>query len=104
MLCHGDLSPKHIFVTGDGSEGEAVRVSGIIDFGDWQPGLPVHDLAVLRVRGPRLDLPPLLAGYGAPADETYRRQLDLHTLNIALGSLAFGVDEDDQSCIERRAA
>ena len=37
VLCHGDLSPKHIFVTGDGSHGAAVRVSGIIDFGDWRP-------------------------------------------------------------------
>ncbi|GAB3430677.1 phosphotransferase family protein [Flindersiella endophytica] len=101
VLCHGDLGPKHVFVTGDGMDGAAVRVSGIIDFGDWLPAAPVHDLAVLRVRGPRLDLPPLLAGYGAPADQTYRRQLDLHTLIIAMGSLGFGVTEDDQACIER---
>lgn len=101
VLCHGDLSLKHIFVTGDGSDGEPVRVSGIIDFGDWQPGAPVHDLAVLRVREPELDLPPLLAGYGVPADQTHRRRLDLHTLIIALGSLEFAVAEDDQACIER---
>lgn len=101
VLCHGDLSPKHIFVTGDCRDGAAVRVSGIIDFGDWKPGAPVHDLAVLRVRDPWLDLPPLLAGYGAPADETYRRQLELHTLLTALGSLAFGVAEGDRAGIER---
>ncbi|GAA5033710.1 phosphotransferase family protein [Actinopolymorpha pittospori] len=101
VLCHGDLSPQHIFVTGDGTDGDAVRVSGIIDFGDWKPGAPVHDLAVLRVRGPKLDLAPLLAGYGAHADDTYRRRLDLHTLDIALSSLWIGVDEDDQACIER---
>ncbi|GAA2759395.1 phosphotransferase [Actinopolymorpha rutila] len=101
VLCHGDLSLKHIFVTADGQDGAAVRVSGIIDFGDWQSGTPVHDLAVLRVREPRLDLQPLLAGYGAPADRTYRRQLDLHTLTIALGSLAFCVDELDQPGIQR---
>jgi Ser/Thr protein kinase RdoA (MazF antagonist) len=101
VLCHGDLSPKHIFVTGDG---EAVRVSGVIDFGDWKPGAPVHDLAVLRVRGPRLDLSPLLAGYGVPVDATYRRRLDLHTLIIALSSLWIGVDENDQACVERSGA
>ncbi len=101
VLCHGDLSPKHIFVSGDGTDGGAVRVSGIIDFGDWKPGAPVHDLAVLRVRGPQLDLAPLLAGYGAPTDETFRRRLDLHTLIIALSSLGIGVDEDDQACIAR---
>jgi Ser/Thr protein kinase RdoA (MazF antagonist) len=103
VLCHGDLSPKHIFVAGDGSDGAAVGVSGIIDFGDWQPGARVHDLAVLRVRDPRLDVLPLLAGYGSPADTTYRRQLDLQTLNVALGSLEFAVDEDDQVWIERSA-
>ncbi|MBM7787854.1 phosphotransferase family protein [Tenggerimyces flavus] len=101
VLCHGDLSPKHIFVTDGRRDGAAVQVSGIIDFGDSKPGAPVHDLAVLRVRGPELDLPPLLAGYGAPADETYRRQLDLHTLIIALGSLEIGVEENDQACIKR---
>jgi Ser/Thr protein kinase RdoA (MazF antagonist) len=101
VLCHGDLSLKHIFVTGDGRHGAAVRVSGIIDFGDWRPGVPVHDLAVLRVRCPRLELPPLLAGYGAAADQTYRRQLDLHTLLIALDSLEYAVAEDDHACIER---
>ena len=101
VLCHGDLSPKHIFVTGDDSAGAAVRVSGFIDFGDWKPGAPVHDLAVLRVRGWRLDLEPLLAGYGAPTGEAYRRQLDLHTLIMALGSLEIGVDEGDRACIER---
>ena len=101
VLCHGDLSLKHIFVTGDGRDGVAVRVTGIIDFGDWQPGAPVHDLAVLRVRDAGLDLPALLAGYGAPTDGTFRRQLDLHTLIIALDSLEFGVGENDRACIER---
>ncbi|MFD2081690.1 phosphotransferase family protein [Actinopolymorpha cephalotaxi] len=101
VLCHGDLGPKHIFVSGDDADGAAVRVSGIIDFGDWKPGPPVHDLAVLRVRGPLLELSPLLAGYGAPTGTAYRRQLDLHTLIIALGSLEIGVDENDHACIER---
>ena len=100
VLCHGDLSVKHIFVTGDSSNDAAVYVSGIIDFGDWLPGPRVHDLAVLRVRSPRVDLPPLLTGYGTARCETFRRQLDLHTLIIALGSLAFGVTEGDRTCIE----
>lgn len=100
VLCHGDLSLKHIFVAGDGSDDAVVQVSGIIDFGDWQPGVPVHDLAVLRVRSPRLDLAPLLAGYGAPADGPFHQQLDLHTLIISLRSLAFGVAEGDRVCIE----
>lgn len=101
VLCHGDLSARHIFVTGDGRTGESVRVSGVIDWGDRNSGTPVHDLAVLRVRSPQLDLPPILAGYGAPTDETYRRRLDLATLPIAMSSLWIGVDENDQTCIKR---
>lgn len=101
VLCHGDLSLKHIFVTDDVRDRSIVRVSGIIDFGDWQPGAPVHDLAVLRVREPQLDLPPILSGYGAPDGTTFRRQLDLHTLIIAMGALAFGVRENDQASIVR---
>ncbi|HVX46824.1 MAG TPA: aminoglycoside phosphotransferase family protein, partial [Mycobacteriales bacterium] len=96
VLCHGDLSTKHIFVTGR----PAVHVSGIIDFGDWQPGAPVHDLAVLRVRNPELDLRPLIAGYGPAADAAYRWRLDRHTLLIALGSLEFAVSEHDRPAIE----
>jgi Ser/Thr protein kinase RdoA (MazF antagonist) len=102
VLCHGDLSLKHIFVISDPGDA-AVRVSGVIDFGDWKSGAPVHDLAVLRVREPQLDLASLLAGYGAPADRAYRRRLDLHTLMIALGSLSFGVDENDHAGITRTA-
>ncbi|NYE74188.1 phosphotransferase family protein [Microlunatus parietis] len=99
VLCHGDLSGKHIFVTGDG--GDSIAVTGMIDFGDWQAGAPVHDLAVLRVREPQLEVSPLLLGFGAPADETYRRRLDLHTLLIALDSLTFGVDQHDPVGIAR---
>lgn len=104
VLCHGDLSARHIFVIGDGGSGGDVRVSGIIDWGDRNSGAPVHDLAVLRVRSPRLDLAPLLEGYGAPSDETYRRRLDLHSLPIAMSSLWVGVDDNDPACIERSRA
>lgn len=98
VLCHGDLSGKHVFVDRDRT-GEGVRVSGIIDFGDWKAGAPVHDLAVLRARDPRLDLDPILRGYRAPADLTWRQRLDLHTLMIALATVAFGVEENDQVCV-----
>ena len=103
VLCHGDLSLKHIFVTGGANGDPTVQVSGIIDFGDWQPGTSVHDLAVFRARSPRLDLLPLLAGYGTLADDQFRHRLDLHTLTIALDSLAFGVVEGDQVCIDEAA-
>lgn len=95
VLCHGDLGPKHIYVDSN------AKVVGVIDFGDAHPGSPVHDLAVLRVRGPDLDLGPVLSGYGAPATPRFAEQLDLHTLLMALGSLAIGVDESDDACVAR---
>lgn len=95
VLNHGDLSAKHIFVTVDPA-GRA-HVSGFIDFGDWTPGAPMHDLAVLRVRSPELELDPILAGHGPAAAGTFRRQLDLHTLFIALGALTFQMAELDHA-------
>jgi len=95
VLSHGDLSAKHIFVAGEPTVG--VHVSGFIDFGDWTPGAPVHDLAVLRVRSPELELVPLLAGHGHAGAESFRRQLDLHTLLVALDALTFQIAELDRS-------
>lgn len=95
VLCHGDLSPKHIFVD------DELRVTGVIDFGDTHAGSPVDDLAVLRVRGPALSLDSLLAGFRRTDIDGFRQRLDLHTLLIALGSLAIGVDENDAACVQR---
>ena len=93
----------HIFVADPGhrdGDTRRVRVTGIIDFGDWRPGAPVHDLAVLRIHGPQLELSALPDGYGAATDETFRRRLDLHTLNQALAALAFSVAESDRAGVE----
>ncbi len=98
VLCHGDLGPQHIFV------GDDLAITGVIDFGDWKTGPPMHDLAVWRVRASRFDLAPVLAGYGAPTAGTFRRRLDLHTLPIALGSLEIGVDDEDEACVRRSLA
>lgn len=94
VLSHEDLRARHIFVAGEHSVG--VHVSGFIDFGDWTPGPLVHDLAVLRVRGPELELGPVLVGSGQAGAGTFRRQLDLHTLFIAVGALAFQIAEQDR--------
>ena len=95
VLNHGDLSTKHIFLIVDPAS--RAHVSGFIDFGDWTPGAPVHDLAVLRVRSPELELKPILAGYRQSAAGTTRRELDLHTLFIALGALRFQMAELDHA-------
>lgn len=93
VLCHGDLDPSHIYLDATG------RVSGVIDFGDAGAGSSVHDLAVLRVRGPGLDLDAALSGYHAPNDPLFRQQLDLDTLLIALFALKISVEENDSACL-----
>ncbi len=97
VLCHGDLSPGHVFV------GDDLGITGVIDFGDCQSAPPVHDLAIWRVRAARYDLPlaPLLAGYGASPGPSFQRRLDLHTLAVALPSLEIGVDDEDEACVRR---
>ena len=95
VLCHGDLSLKHIYVA-SGPTHTGIRVSGVIDFGDWTAAASVHDLAVFRAREPQFDPTPMLVGHGSDADVSYRRRLDLHTLMIALDSLAFAVREGDE--------
>lgn len=94
VLCHGDLGPKHIYIDNN-------RISGVIDFGDWQAGSPLHDIAVLRVRVPHLALEPILHGYAMTSDCPDRRQLDLHTLYTAMPSLAIGVAENDAAGVRR---
>ena len=96
VLSHGDLSTKHIFVVSDGPVAGA-QVSGFIDFGDWAPAPTLHDLAVLRVRSPELEVQPMLAGYGGIRSGIRRRELDLHTLVIAVDALTFQVAEQDHA-------
>jgi Ser/Thr protein kinase RdoA (MazF antagonist) len=98
VLCHGDLGPSHIYLDAAG------RVSGVIDFGDAGSGSLVHDLAVLRARGPGLDIEPVLSGYHAPDNPLFRQQLDLDTLLVALFSLQIGVEEDDSACLARASS
>lgn len=94
-LCHGDLGPQHIYLDDD------LSISGIIDFGDAAPGWRPHDLAVLRVRAPHLDIEPVLHGHGTAADADFRRALDLHTLLMALATLTFGIREHDHRLVDR---
>lgn len=98
ILCHGDLGPSHIYLDAAGG------VSGVIDFGDAGSASLVHDLAVLRVRGPALDIEPVLSGYHAPKTPLFRQQLDLDTLLVALFSLKIGVEEDDSACLARASS
>ncbi|NIP26422.1 MAG: aminoglycoside phosphotransferase family protein, partial [Phycisphaerae bacterium] len=50
VLCHGDFLPDHIFVD------DHLVISGIIDFGEFQGGPPIHDFARLSFEHPEINL------------------------------------------------
>jgi aminoglycoside phosphotransferase (APT) family kinase protein len=58
VLCHGDLSPGHLFVDDD------LNLTGVIDFGEFQGGGPIVDFANLSMSCPNVDLAWLQRGYG----------------------------------------
>lgn len=70
VLCHGDISPEHVFVDGD------LRVSGLIDWGMWHAGSRLGELATMTTTfgWPALDT--VLSGYGdVSGDGEVHRQI-----------------------------
>jgi len=82
VLCHSDYTAEHIFVTDD------LRVSAVVDFGDFCGDHPVRDLAT--VAGEEIDLASVLRGYGADwvSEELFMDRLQLHRLTLDMGYLA----------------
>ncbi|WP_152363928.1 phosphotransferase family protein [Microlunatus speluncae] len=58
VLCHGDISPEHVFVDSD------LNVVGLIDWGMWSAGPAVAELAGLDIRLSEPDYFALATGYG----------------------------------------
>lgn len=58
VLCHGDVSPEHVFVD------SRRQVSGLIDWGMWHGGSPTGELAYVANTYGWRDLKPILQGYG----------------------------------------
>jgi aminoglycoside phosphotransferase (APT) family kinase protein len=87
VLCHGDLSNEHIFVN------DELTITGIIDFGQCQGGLPALDVAVLLMFHPEIDLAWITQGYnGTPhTDGLSRRHIFAHQANIQMSYLAYDV-------------
>jgi Ser/Thr protein kinase RdoA (MazF antagonist) len=83
-LLHGDFLPGHLFVD------DELRLRGVIDFGDFQGGAQIGDLANLRMNEPEVDLGWLREGYGSQEtfDEYFERRLLLAGAAIQIGYLA----------------
>jgi len=84
VLCHGDFVTQHIFVT------EGLALCGIIDFGEFQGGAPIHDLAYLALEQPDLPMAPLLAGYddARVVGPVFADQLRRYQIGLGMGYLA----------------
>lgn len=58
VLCHGDISPEHVFVASD------LSVVGLIDWGMWSAGPAVAELAGLAVTISEPDYRAIATGHG----------------------------------------
>lgn len=83
-LLHGDFLPGHLFVD------DELRLTGVIDFGEFQGGARVFDLATLRMSAPDVDMGWLRVGYGEqePFDDRLERRLLLAGAEHQIGYLA----------------
>lgn len=100
ILCHGDFLPAHLFVTDD------LRLSGVIDFGEFHGGTPLDDFALLYMEHPEVNLAWVQSGYGK-ADffqETFPSHLLMHCVGKQVGYLAHyqeqGINDEAASAIK----
>lgn len=90
VLCHGDVTPEHIFI------GPDHRVSGLIDWGGWHGGSPVGELAyVASWAFAEPDLTTLITGYGWTTDRPLREALARSLVNNLVGHVAHHVSIGD---------
>ena len=83
VLCHGDYWQEHIFSTPD------LKISGVIDFGEYQGGPPVTDFAQGE-ESSWFDFELFKQGYDDPAlfDGRFPRRLEMQRLGMGMGYLA----------------
>lgn len=84
VLCHGDFHADHLFFD------EQLTLTGVIDFGEFQGGLPVVDFVRFTLTQPDVNLSWLCAGYANQAvfDETFMLRLQQGQVSYLIGYLA----------------
>ena len=78
-LCHGDVSPEHVFVDAE------LRVVGLIDFGQWYAGSAASELAGVGMRTTQADFDAIVTGH--PQGNAARAAIGRHTITQATGQL-----------------
>ena len=76
VLCHGDVSPVHVFVDPE------MQVVGLIDWGMWHGGPAVSELAGLAMKDTRSTSPPSTAT--ELTDPALRRLIAWRTITRAI--------------------
>jgi aminoglycoside phosphotransferase (APT) family kinase protein len=91
VLCHGDFRPEHLFVDA------ALTLTGVIDFGEFQGGLPHVDFVSLSVDCSPAEMISIQAGYSNKAlfTDAFAQRLRYHQISYLLGSLAYFVQIQD---------
>lgn len=90
VLCHGDVSPEHVFIDA------ALRVSGLIDWGEWHGGSPIGELALIASTFGWDDLEPVLQGYGhSPSGDISRGQIATTAVGQLTGHIAHHISLND---------
>lgn len=84
VLCHADLGFAHLFVDA------ALTITGVIDFGEFQGGLPLVDFVRLSLDCTEEELRWVQAGYANQAlfADDFAHRLRLSRLNFLTGYLA----------------
>jgi aminoglycoside phosphotransferase (APT) family kinase protein len=97
-LCHGDVSPEHVFVDSD------LRMVGLIDWGMWHAGSAVSELAGLALTHTPADLDAILTGHGdAPTDADLRQAIARHAVARATAHIRWLVTSGQTAEFHRLA-
>lgn len=97
VLCHADYLPEHIFIDPDTFE-----VRDIIDFGEFQGGPYILDLAYFHFECPEIDMAPMAQGYfdNQAIGDDFWDELHYYQIGLQLGYLAHYVTIDDHASIQ----
>jgi aminoglycoside phosphotransferase (APT) family kinase protein len=84
VLCHGDISPVHLFVDSE------LRVCGLIDWGLWRGGTAIEELASVAFANSQADAAAIFAGHGVTDDDPdFRRPLTLSIVPQAIAQIGW---------------
>ena len=96
VLCHADLRAEHVFVD------DQLQVCSVIDFGYFQGGPAVLDIAMLRIVHPDVPITWIMAGYGDKSlfDASFPVRLLVQQVGLQIGFLAHEMREGNRVKVE----